>query len=316
MFYYLIMLLLLVCIELLYFRIAERYRIIDNPTHRSSHTRVTLRGGGILFYIGALVYFIDNGFDYLWFMLGLTLITLISMIDDIHPVSQKVRLIFHFLAMGLMFYEWGLFDYSYWVMILALIICTGIINAYNFMDGINGITGGYSLVLFCTLLYVNEQIVLFVDSKLIVTMIVSVSVFCFFNFRKKAVCFAGDVGSISIAFIVLFLLGRLISATGDFSWIVLLAVYGIDSTLTIIHRIMLHENIGLPHRKHMYQLMANELRIPHTVVAALYMIVQLQVIVIYLICPGYPTLAVICTLLMMYYVFFMNKYYHLHGDNK
>ena len=136
------------------------------------------------------------------------------------------------------------------------------------MDGINGITGGYSLVILAALAYVNKEVVTFVEADFIYTVICSVLVFCFFNFRKKAKCFAGDVGSVSIAFILLFLIGRLIIETEDFSWIVLLSVYGVDSVLTIIHRLMLHENIGLPHRKHLYQIMANELKIPHVMVSS------------------------------------------------
>ena len=161
----------------------------------------------------------------------------------------------------------------------SLIVCTGIINAYNFMDGINGITGGYSLVILAALAYINKEVVTFVEADFIYTVICSVLVFCFFNFRKKAKCFAGDVGSVSIAFILLFLIGRLIIETEDFSWIVLLSVYGVDSVLTIIHRLMLHENIGLPHRKHLYQIMANELKIPHVMVSSIYMAVQAIIIV-------------------------------------
>ena len=263
--YYLIILVLLFLAELFYFKVADKYNIIDKPNERSSHTRITLRGGGVIFYFGALVYFLTSGFEYPWFMLALTFVAIISFMDDIRSTSQKLRLVFHFSAMALMFYQWGLFSLSWWWIIIALIICTGIINAYNFMDGINGITGGYSLVVLLSLAYINEEVTPFVEQDLIYTVIMSVLVFCFFNFRKKARCFAGDVGSVSIAFILLFLLGKLIIQTGDFSWIILLSVYGVDSVLTIFHRLMLHENIGLPHRKHLYQLMANELRIPHVV---------------------------------------------------
>ena len=117
------------------------------------------------------------------------------------------------------------------------------------------------------------------EEGVIYTVLCSVLVFCFFNFRKKAKCFAGDVGSVSIAFIILFLMGRLIIKTEDSSWIVLLCVYGVDSVLTIVHRLMLHENIGLPHRKHLYQIMANELKVPHVVVSSIYMVVQAVIIV-------------------------------------
>ena len=280
--YYLIILVLLFLAELFYFKIADKCNIIDKPNERSSHTRITLRGGGIIFYFGALAYFLTNHWEYPWFILALTLITFISFVDDIRSISQSLRLMLHFTAMVLMFYQWGLFTLPWWTVVVALIACTGIINAYNFMDGINGITGGYSLIILATLAYVNSEIVTFVEPALIYTVFCSVLVFCFFNFRKKAKCFAGDVGSVSIAFILLFLVGKLIIQTKDFSWIILLVVYGVDSVLTIIHRLMLHENIGLPHRKHMYQLMANELKIPHVVVSLIYMLVQAVVIIGYI----------------------------------
>ena len=300
--------------ELFYFRVADKFNIIDKPNERSSHSRITLRGGGIIFYFGALAYFLSNHWEYPWFMLALTLIAFISFVDDIRSTSQGLRLVFHFAAMVLMFYQWGLFSLSWWWIIIALIVCTGIINAYNFMDGINGITGGYSLVILSALAYINAEIATFVEPALINTVLCSVLVFCFFNFRKKAKCFAGDVGSVSIAFILLFLIGKLIIKTEDFSWIILLSVYGVDSVLTIIHRLMLHENIGLPHRKHMYQLMANELKIPHVGVSLIYMGAQALVILGYFcfVRYGYWYLLGIIVLLSGIYVLFMRRYFHLH----
>ena len=292
--YYLVILVLLFLAELFYFKLADKCNIIDKPNERSSHTKVTLRGGGIIFYFGALVYFLTNHWEYPWFMVALTL--------------------FHFSAMALMFYQWGLFSLSWWWIIIALIVCTGIINVYNFMDGINGITGGYSLVVLVALAYINSEITTFVEPALINTVLCSVLVFCFFNFRKKAKCFAGDVGSVSIAFILLFLIGKLILTTGDFSWIILLSVYGVDSVLTIIHRLMLHENIGLPHRKHMYQLMANELKMPHVVVALIYMVAQAVIIMGYISCQSYGYTFLLCMVLLLgiVYICFMKKFFALH----
>ena len=306
-------LVLLFVAELFYFKIADKCNIIDKPNERSSHTRVTLRGGGIIFYFGALACFLTSGFEYPLFMLALTLVTFISFVDDIKSTRQVTRLLFHFSAMGLMFCQWGLFSLPWWWIVIALIVCTGIINAYNFMDGINGITGGYSLVVLTALAIINAEIIPFVEGDFIYTVICSVVVFCFFNFLKHAKCFAGDVGSVSIAFILLFLLGKLIIQTGDFSWIVLLSVYGVDSVLTIIHRLMLHENIGLPHRKHLYQLMANELKIPHVVVSSVYMAVQATIIIGYLFClnHGYLYLSVVVLLLSLVYICFMKRYFGL-----
>ena len=317
--YYIIILVLLFLAELFYFRIADKCNIIDKPNERSSHTRITLRGGGIIFYFGVLAYFLTSHFEYPWFMLALTLITFISFVDDIRSTSQVLRLVFHFSAMALMFYQWGLFSLPWWTLFVALIVCTGIINAYNFMDGINGITGGYSLVVLVALAYINEAVVPFVEQGFILTVLCSVVVFNFFNFRKRAKCFAGDVGSVCIAFVLLFFIGKLVIRTEDFSWIILLAVYGVDSVLTIIHRLMLHENIGLPHRKHLYQIMANELKIPHMVVSSVYMLVQALVIIGYLLFQnndyqnnGYWYMGGTILLLSVIYILFMKRYFHLH----
>ena len=317
--YYIIILVLLFLAELFYFRIADKCNIIDKPNERSSHTRITLRGGGIIFYFGVLTYFLTSHFEYPWFMLALTLITFISFVDDIRSTSQVLRLVFHFSAMALMFYQWGLFSLPWWTLFVALIVCTGIINAYNFMDGINGITGGYSLVVLVALAYINEAVVPFVEQGFILTVLCSVVVFNFFNFRKRAKCFAGDVGSVCIAFVLLFFIGKLVIRTEDFSWIILLVVYGVDSVLTIIHRLMLHENIGLPHRKHLYQIMANELKIPHMVVSSVYMLVQALVIIGYLLFQnndyqnnGYWYMGGTILLLSVIYILFMKRYFHLH----
>ena len=312
---YILLFFTLLLAELLYFRIADKFNIIDKPNERSSHKRIVLRGGGIIFLIGVWIWSVIFRFQYPWFWVGLTLVALVSFIDDIRSLPDSVRLIVQFVAMFLMFYQFGILNWqSWWIILLALIVCVGISNAYNFMDGINGITGGYSLVILAALAYINKEVVTFVEADFIYTVICSVLVFCFFNFRKRAKCFAGDVGSVSIAFILLFLIGRLIIQTGDFSWIVLLSVYGVDSVLTIIHRLMLHENIGLPHRKHLYQIMANELKIPHVIVSLVYMTIQTFIIVGYIYYQRYGYIFLIgCILLLSaIYVLFMKKYFSRH----
>lgn len=311
---YILFFILLFAAELAYFKVAEHFNIIDKPNERSSHSRITLRGGGIVFYFGFLLYFIFDGFQYPWFFVGLTMIAIISFADDIKPRSSKVRLLIHFVSMGLMFYQWNLFSFPWYFTLIALIICTGILNAYNFMDGINGITGIYSLVVLCTLVYINRFIVAFIDPNFIVSIILAVVVFNLFNFRKKAKCFAGDVGAISIAFIIVFLLGLLILKANDVSYIILLMVYGVDSILTIVHRLILKENIFEPHRKHIYQLMANELKIPHTIVSTIYALLQICIVVGYFRFKSSSIEYFITTavLLTVCYVVLKFKYFKLH----
>jgi len=311
---YLLLLIALFAAELAYFRIADYYNIIDKPNQRSSHSSVTLRGGGIVFYIGMLLYFAFSGFQYHWFFLALSMITIVSFADDVRPQSSKLRLLVHFAAMGLMFYEWGLFELPWYYTVVALVFCTGLINAYNFMDGINGITGGYSLAVVAGLWYINSYQVAFVDNDFIYSLLLAILVFNFFNFRTKAKCFAGDVGAISIAFIILFLLGLLIIKTADFSYIILLAVYGVDSILTIVHRIILKENIFEAHRKHAYQLLANELKIKHILVSSFYALLQVVILVGYFSFKPYSYLylGIIILVLSTVYIVFKKKYFYLH----
>lgn len=309
---YLLILALLVVAELIYFVLASKFNIIDKPNQRSSHTCITLRGGGVIFLFGAWLYTVFYGFQYPWFMIGLTMIAGVSFVDDVCTVKNRIRIVVHFASMLLMFYQWGILNLQdMGIILIALVVCTGIINAYNFMDGINGITGGYSLAVLIPLAIANVSDA-FVDQNLVWVTILSVLVFCFFNFRKKAECFAGDVGSVSIAFILLFMLGALILKTGHLWYLIFLGVYGVDSVLTICNRLLLRENIFKPHRKHAYQLMANELKMPHVVVSGGYLFLQLVISlgVIYLPVNKWLYFLMVILILCMAYVLFKRKYYH------
>ena len=310
----------LLMLELLYFRLADKYNIIDKPNERSSHSTIVLRGGGIIFMLGLWIWAAFFGFGYPWFLAAVTLIAGVSFVDDIRSLPDSVRLVAQFVAMGLMFYQLDMLHPDmWWVVMLALFVCVGASNIINFMDGINGITGGYALASLVPLWLLNKEMG-FVEESLVLTVILADVVFCLFNFRPKgkAKCFAGDVGSIGIAFNLLFLIGKLVMQTGDVTYLLFLLVYGVDGCFTIIHRIMLHENLGEAHRKHAYQLMANELKIGHVKVSLLYMGLQL-VISLGFICFVPNTLLahwlyLIGALLVLAaaYVVFMKKYYHLH----
>ena len=338
---YIIIFVLLLVAELVYFRIADKCNIIDKPNQRSSHSTIVLRGGGIIFLIGAWVWSLFFGFDYPWFLAGLTLVAGVSFVDDIRSLPDSVRLVAQFAAAAMAFYQLDILHWDmWWIVLVALIVYVGATNVINFMDGINGITAGYALAVLIPLGLLNtnyQELAMnlatnyssvfssdgvFVDQSLIVAAIIAAVVFCIFNFRPKgkAKCFAGDVGSIGIAFIMLFLLGNVIIKTEDITWLIFLLVYGVDGCLTIIHRIMLHENLGEAHRKHAYQIMANELKIGHVKVTLLYMAMQLAVSLgfIYL-CPNtalchWMYLIGALAVLAVAYVLFMKKYYHLHEE--
>ena len=332
MIYFIILFILLVA-EIIYFRVADKCNIIDKPNERSSHSSIVLRGGGIVFLLGVWIWSAFFGFQYPLFLIAVTLAAGISFIDDIRSLPDSVRLIVQFAAMGLLI--WQLFSASgdsalfgdgiIWLKLLfiaaALVVCVGATNIYNFMDGINGITAGYSLAVLLPLMLINLRSE-FIEQSLLTVTTISVLVFSIFNFRPKgkAKCFAGDVGSVGIAFILLFAIGMLIVKTGDITWLILLIVYGVDGCMTICHRIMLHEKLGEAHRKHAYQLMANELRMSHPMVSCIYMAIQLTMSLgfIYLIPDTHSAhwiyLAGTILVLALAYILFMKKYYHLHEE--
>ena len=323
---YLVILALLVVLEVCYFMVADRFNIIDKPNERSSHTRIVLRGGGIIFTIALWIWSVWYGFNYPWLLAGVTLAAGISFVDDIHSLPDSLRLVAHFVAMFLVFQEIGILQWDmWWIILFALIVAVAGTNIFNFMDGINGITGGYSIAVLIPLAIKNEELriksgVGFIDETMLIVILLSVLVFCFFNFRQKAKCFAGDVGSIGMALILVFCIGRLMYVTGDITWIVLYLLYGLDGMLTICHRIMLHENLGEAHRKHAYQLMANELKMPHVMVSSIYMVLQLafSLVAIYVvpdtIVAHWIYLVVSGAIVTMAYILFKMKYYHLHEE--
>ena len=322
---------ILVIAELIYFRIADKCNIIDKPNERSSHSTIVLRGGGIIFAISILVWyfwFMIKGegcmLEYLPLIVGMVLAAGVSFVDDIRSLPDSVRLVIQFAAMIMILYPVCMGnDFPLWqnliILVVALIVSVGGTNIFNFMDGINGITGGYSLAMVVPLYILNKRYA-FMDESLLVVMGLSLLVFCFFNFRTKAKCFAGDVGSIGMALFLVFCLSRLMYVTGDVTWIVLYLIYSVDGVLTICHRIMLHENLGQAHRKHVFQLMANELKIPHVVVSTIYMALQLLVsLIMIFIIPDTPTahwiyFGVAALVFGLGYIAFKMKYYHLHEE--
>ena len=304
----------LLVVEIVYIWLAGKIGIVDRPHHQSSHTGVIVRGGGIIFYIAYLVWFILSGLHSPMIFLGLSILALVSFIDDIHSVNPKVRLLCQFAAFLIMLSEMHVFNQPWQPLLLLSVACVGAVNIYNFMDGVNGMTGGYSLVAILTLWYVNEYVTPFADPSLLIIVLASILVFCVFNFRRHAKCFAGDVGALSIGYIVLFLILKLFLQEAQLYWMSLIIVYAVDGGMTILHRAFLGENLMMPHKKHVYQLMANELGMSHLKVSLIYMGLQALCNIWLIVNPGNTTLFLQLILLSMLYMVFLRKYYHLHVE--
>ena len=285
---YIALLFLLIGIELIYFKIADKYNIIDKPNSRSSHSTITLRGGGIIFPIAISIAFF-LGYVSWPVALAVVLVAIVSFVDDIKPLSQLPRFASHVVAVGLVFYDLHLFSEALWLLPLVFVLLIGWVNAFNFMDGINGITVLYALtaIVSFSFLRINEA-----SLPLLITMGLSCFSFGLFNVRKKAKTFAGDVGSISMALFLGYFMIKTIIDSGQLGYILFFSVYGIDAIITIINRLLKKENIFQPHRSHLYQYLANEMGYSHILISFIYAGLQLGInaLVIYADTKGYLSL--------------------------
>lgn len=306
---------LLVIIELLYFKAAVYFNITDRPNLRSSHTEITIRGGGIIFPVSLFLYAVCFGFKDIYFLSGLFLISLISFADDIKPVNNKFRLLIHLIAVGLLLYQLGIFILPVYIIIMAFFFTIGTINAVNFMDGINGITGGYSLITLISLFLVNQYGTSFTNPDLLLIAIIAVTIFNFFNFRKKARCFAGDAGSVSIGFIILYFILLLVLKTENPGYILLLLVYGLDVVTTICFRLLRKEKLMEAHRSHFYQYLSNEKGISQLVVASIYILIQV-VINLLLIINGLQSIWLMLLVIMVSGIVFVKLRFDFEGTKR
>lgn len=264
--------LLLLGAELLYFRLARNFQIVDIPNNRSSHTKPVIRGGGIVFFIAAILFLVTTDFSYPFFMGAVLLAGTVSFMDDIQSLPTWTRFTFHFLAALLVLLECHLlFEVPIAFSMLLSIMLVAIFNVYNFMDGINGMNGLYSLAVIIPLLLSEKNIPL---QSLEIYIVLALIVFLFFNCRRTAVCFSGDVGSITLSVMLSFLILRRIVNTENLAYIGLLLIYGIDASFTILRRLLKGENIFRAHRTHLYQFLCNELKIPHVQVSEAYALLQ------------------------------------------
>ncbi len=258
----------------LYFKIADRFNIIDKPNHRSSHKEITIRGGGILFYLAYFFceLFLSQEFSTFLFS-GVTLLAIVSFIDDLKGLPSNVRFPVQILSIALVLIDLNVFSYPLWIIVLIMFVATGFLNAYNFMDGINGITALYSLVVLSSI-HTYQVILEYGSSQMFEPLYASLLVFGFYNVRKKAKCFSGDIGSITLGVLIIYLLVSLCVKSNAYESILFISVYLVDSGFTILIRLLKRENIFEAHRSHLYQILANEKGYSHLKVASFYAIVQ------------------------------------------
>lgn len=295
-----------VVIELFYFKLAEYYSIVDKPNSRSSHKNSTIRGGGIIFPIAILIGLKYDSPSTITLGISMFVISFLSFVDDLKNIDSKFRLLVQSVTVvGMLFSFYNNFP-IHWLLLL-LVLITGVINAYNFMDGINGITVLYSLVTLTSIYIVIRNLGSMFPNLLLVSLFTALLVFAFFNLRKNAKCFSGDVGAVSLAFIFCYLIFTITVETGFGGWILFLGIYGIDAVFTIVCRIFRKEAILQAHRSHFYQYLANEAGLSHLRVSILYaaaqMILNFAVIYAYFKQAKWVAIAALFGFLIIYSIF-------------
>jgi UDP-N-acetylmuramyl pentapeptide phosphotransferase/UDP-N-acetylglucosamine-1-phosphate transferase len=254
-------------------RWAERRHILDIPNERSSHARPTPTGGGIAIVLVALggwlvalrLYPDPSVQAGLAYAAGAGLIAAVSWLDDLRPLPNRVRFAAHVLGAVLAIWAFG-----YWTNItvplfgslhlgllglpFTFLWIVGLTNAYNFMDGIDGIAGGQAVVAglgWATLGWLTAQPLVGIMGALLAAASLG---FLGQNWPPARI-FLGDVGSAFLGFT--FAVLPVAAAQHDSR----LAVVGIlfvwpfvfDTTFTLLRRLRHRENIFVAHRSHLYQ---------------------------------------------------------------
>jgi UDP-N-acetylmuramyl pentapeptide phosphotransferase/UDP-N-acetylglucosamine-1-phosphate transferase len=277
---YFILLAFIICLisVCLFLYIAKKWQLLDIPNKRSSHSQVTYRGGGVIFLPLIFYNLIWNiSLDLIWLNLALILISLIGLIDDVYTLKPSLRSFSYitFLALGsydIFFDIYSLPPYAY---LVWLILGVAVINAWNFMDGINGITVLYTGVVLLSFLY-SFHIYNFLEfDSLIASIGIGLIGFSVLNLRKKPIAFLGDVGSILLGMFVVICLSLLILKTNEIGFLLFVLIYGLDSVITFSERLFKGENVFKAHRTHLYQYLANEYKWSHLKVSFIYALLQM-----------------------------------------
>ncbi|MET0027164.1 MAG: glycosyltransferase family 4 protein [Candidatus Thiodiazotropha sp.] len=263
-------------------RYALHRGLLDTPNARSSHIQVTPRGGGlgfVLVYLGLMllvgVYPLP-GLDPLpplfWAVLpGAGLVALIGFIDDHRDLSAKLRILVHLLAAS--WAVWvleippvqildGSVTEGWWLYLLGVLALVWLLNLYNFMDGIDGIA---SLEAICVLL--GASLILLINQgdpnqvAWLLFLAAAVTGFLVWNWPPAKI-FMGDVASGFLGFS----LGvfALYTAWGEaisiWSWIILLGLFVVDASWTLLMRMSRGEAWYKPHAQHAYQIQARQVQ--------------------------------------------------------
>ena len=237
-------------------------KFLDKPNNRSNHITPISLGGGIV--VLPIIFLVSYFAGYSWSyanIFTLIFLFLISLVDDLKNMRALYRLIVHFFCIFiyvhfllleknflLIFNDVYLKTIIYIFLILSI---TWFINAFNFMDGIDGITAIQVIFLTSSLLVFN--FFLGIENNILHFCLLGTALgFLVFNWHPAKI-FLGDAGSIPLGFLMLYLLVELFIKGYWVSVIILPMYYLLDTAITLFYRIWKREKFWRSHSQHFYQ---------------------------------------------------------------
>lgn len=259
-------------------RFAYKLGLIDIPNNRSSHILPTPSGGGIGILLAfTTVALLSRTALNIW--IPVVFVSLVSFLDDKLGLTPKMRLLVQFVAtfvaiLPLIYSSPVEMQLKFLLIIFFSVFIVGTANFYNFMDGINGIAGLTGFVGFMLLFIfaVNHNY----DAEAVLLLSVSCACLGFLPFNlPSARVFMGDVGSILLGFFYAITVVSMSSNIVEFLALSsCLFTFYTDALTTLFVRWYSGEKLSQAHRRHLYQLLANQKKIPHWKVSLGYATVQ------------------------------------------
>ena len=286
---YLLWLLTFIAFERAFLWFAMTKGIGATVTERSSHTTFTPTCGGIIVPLALIVFSCihASALDINWWMAigGALLLAAISLYDDIRPLDPWTRLIAQTIVMAVTF-QYMCYPQAFHIYLLVIIIGVGATNTINFIDGITGMLGFYTIVTFSSFayaLYLMSPDANAMYIQLCIIIVLAMAAFLIFNIPDKI--FAGDVGAITIGFLIVFVCVHIALDSHNASVMIFLIVAVFDAGLTTLQRLFAGENILMPHREFIYEVLTSRWRLPHIVVSLCYALLQLLINALYFLVP-------------------------------
>ena len=254
-------------------KVAHKVKLVDTPNHRSFHTNVTPKGGGLIFSLAVLIFISLVQFEivlehYLIFI-AILLVTLIGIVDDLFDVSPKLKFLVIFIATLLLYFDqvtinslgyyFGYEVSLHWLLVFpfTFFAIAGFTNALNLIDGIDGLSTGISIIILSTFLAIGityqDQFLILLSSAFITTLLA----FLVFNWHPAKI-FMGDAGSLTLGFTIAVLAIKSLEYINPTAILFIGAMPILDTFMVILRRKQRSLSIFKADKNHLHHILYDQ----------------------------------------------------------